>query len=119
MLENLNVDLTTLIINCKFFSKTYEYNSLEKEIEVWILAKEKINEIKTLKQEAENNKDELNNKMLEDLLEGDNKNVKLLTSLKYEKHSPLKDIAVIESKLIKLEITPEPIDRINNLVLSS
>ena len=34
--------------------------------------------------------------------------------MKYEKHSALYDIAVLESKLTELEILPERIDRINN-----
>ena len=42
---------------------------------------------------------------------------KLLTDLKYEKHSSLND-AVLESKLIKLEISPIWINRIKNSVLS-
>ena len=35
-----------------------------------------------------------------------------------KKYSALNDIAVLESKLIKLEISPERIDRIKNSVLS-
>ena len=50
-------DLTTLITKCKFFEKRYEYDSIEKERELIILAKERINEIKRLKEKAENNKD--------------------------------------------------------------
>ena len=57
--------------------------------------------------------------MLDDLLEGVNKISKLLTDFESEKHSVLNDIAVLESKLIKLEISPERIDRIKNWVLSS
>ena len=52
------------------------------------------------------------------MLDGETKNFKLLTGLKCEKHSSLNDIAVLESKLIKLEISPEWIDRIKNSVLS-
>ena len=37
ILEKLDVDL----IKCKFFEKPYEYNSIEKERELRILAKEK------------------------------------------------------------------------------
>ena len=81
LLEKLDVDLATLRLKCKFFEKPYEYNSIEKERELRILAKERINEIKRLKEEAENNKDEL----LDDLLEGENKTFKLLTDLEYEK----------------------------------
>ena len=40
-----------------------------------------------------------------------------MTDVKYEKHSSLNDIAVLEPKLIKLEISPERIDRIKNSVL--
>ena len=57
--------------------------------------------------------------MLDDLLEGENKISKLLTDFEYEKHSALNDIAVLESKFIKLKISPERIDRIKNLILSS
>ena len=114
ILEQLDVDLTTLITKCKLFEKPYEYDSIEKKRELRILIKERRNETKRLKQEAENNKDEL----LNDLLEGENEIFKLLTDLKYEKHSALNYIAVLESKLIKLEISPERIDRIKNSVLS-
>ena len=57
--------------------------------------------------------------MLDDLLEGENKISKLLTDFEYEKHSALNDIAVLELKFTKLEISPERIDRIKNLMLSS
>ena len=99
ILEKL--DLTTLILKCKFFEKPYEYHSIEKERELKILAKERINEIR-LKEEAENNKDE----SLDGLLEGENKVFKL-NDLEYEKHNALHNIVVLESKLIKLEISPE------------
>ena len=46
------------------------------------------------------------------MLDGETKNFKLLTDLKCEKHSSLNDIAVLESKLIKLEVSPERTDRI-------
>ena len=45
ILEKLDVDLTNLITKCKFFEKSYEYNSTERERELRILAKERINEI--------------------------------------------------------------------------
>ena len=116
ILEKLDVDLTTLITKCKFFLKPYEYDSIEKEQELRILAKERINEIKRLKEEAENNKAEL----LDDLLDGENKICKLLTDLEYEKkNNTLHNIAVLEWKLIKLEISPKQINRIKNSVLSS
>ena len=57
--------------------------------------------------------------MLDDLVEGQNKISKLLTDFGYEKHDTLNDMTVSESKLIKLKISPEKIDRIKNLVLSS
>ena len=44
---------------------------------------------------------------------------KLLTDLEYEKTCTLHNITVLKSKLIKLEISPERIDRITNSVLSS
>ena len=56
---------------------------------------------------------------MDDLLEGENKISKLLTDFEYEKHSALNDIAVLELKFTKLEISPERIDRIKNLMLSS
>ena len=116
ILEKLDVDLTTLITKCKFFLKPYEYDSIEKEQELRILAKERINEIKRLKEEAENNKAEL----LDDLLDGENKICKLLTDLEYEKkNNTLHNIAVLEWKLIKLEISPKQINRIKNSVLPS
>ena len=67
-----------------------------------ISKKWRINEIKWLKEKTENDKDEL----LDHLLEGENKFSKLLTDLEYEKHDALNDIAVLESNLIKLEISP-------------
>ena len=115
ILEKWDVDLRTLRLKCKFFEKPYEYNSIEKERELRILAKEKKNETERLKEEAENNRDELSN----DLLDRENKIFKLLTNLEYEKHDALNDIAVLESKLIKLEISPERIDRIKNSILLS
>ena len=47
-----------------------------------------------MNEEAKNNTDEL--------LDGETKIFKLLTDLEYEKHNALNDIAVLESKLIKL-----------------
>ena len=90
ILENLDVDLTTLRLKCKFFEKPYEKNSIEKDRKLRILANERINEIKRLKEETENNKDNL----LYHLLESDNDFSKLLTDLEYEKHDTLNDIAV-------------------------
>ena len=67
------------------------------------ISKKRINEIERLKEEVKSNEDKL--------FDGE-KISKLLTDLKYEKHSSLNDIAVLESTLIKLEISPEWIDRI-------
>ena len=44
---------------------------------------------------------------------------KAKTKFEYEKHGVLNYIALLESKLIKLQITPERIDQIKNSVLSS
>ena len=52
ILENLDVDLTTLRLECKFFEKPYEYNSNKKERKLRILAKQKINEIKKIKKRS-------------------------------------------------------------------
>ena len=78
-------------------------------------AKEKINEIGRLKEEVENNKD----KLLDHSLDGESKMAKLTTNLKCEEHDLLHDIAVLESKLIKLEITPTQIDKIKKSILPS
>ena len=55
------------------------------------------------------------------LLDGENKIFKLLTDLEYEKDDALHNIVLLESKLIKLEISLERINRIkiriNNLNL--
>ena len=57
--------------------------------------------------------------MLDYLLDAENKSFKLLSDLEYEKHDILHNITVLESKLINLEIVPERINRIKNLILSS
>ena len=59
ILEKLGIDLKNLITKCELFEKPYEYDCIEKEKELRILAIERVNEIKRLKEEAENNKDEL------------------------------------------------------------
>ena len=84
-----------------------------KKKELRILAKEKVNETERLKKEAENNKD----KLLGHLLDGENKIFKLLTDLEYEKHDALNDVAVLEWKLIKLEISRTQINKIKTPVL--
>ena len=52
-------------------------------------------------------------------MDGETKILKLLTDLEYKKNDTLHNIAVLESKLIKLEISPARIDRIKNLILLS
>ena len=76
-------------------------------------AKEKINYIERLKEEAENDVDEL----LDHLLDDEDKISKLWTDLKYEKHDALNNIVVLESKLKKLEILSTRIDKIKNPIL--
>ena len=68
-----------------------------------------------MKEEVKNNKDEL----LDRLLYSESKISKLLTGLEYEKHNALHDITILESKIIKLGITPAQIDKIKESVLSS
>ena len=46
------------------------------------------------------------------LLDGETKVSKLLNDLEYEKHEALHNIIILVSELIKLEISPERIDRI-------
>ena len=70
--------------------------------------KKKINEIKRLKEEVKNKADEL----LDHLLDGETKVSKLLTDLEYEKIEALYNITVLESKIEKLEISPERIGTI-------
>ena len=89
--------------------------TLKKKEELRLSAKERINEIKTLKEEAENNKD----KLLNHLLERENKFSEWFTDLEYEKYDALNNIAVLESKLRKLEISPDRIDTNKNSVLLS
>ena len=92
--ETFDVYLTSLILKCKFFEKPYEYDSIKKEGKLRILVKEKVNKIERLKEEVNNDEDEL--------LVGETKKFKLLTDSKYEKKDTLQNIAVLESKLIKL-----------------
>ena len=69
--------------------------------------------MKRLKEEAENDKE----KLLNHLLEGEYKFYQLLTDLEYEIENDVShNVVVLESKLIKLEISPERIDRIKKLV---
>ena len=48
------------------------------------------------------------------MLDHETKTTKLLTDLLHEKHSVPGHVAVLQSKLIKLEISPTGIDRIKN-----
>ena len=73
--------------------------------------KKRINETEILKEEVKKYEDKL--------IDSETKIFKLLTYLEYEKNDALHNIVVSESKLIKLEISPERIDRIKSLVLSS
>ena len=111
ILEKLDVHLTTLRLKCTFLKKPYEYDSIKKESELKISAKEKISEIKRLKEDVKNNEDKL--------LDGETKIFKLLTDLEYEEHDAMHNITLLESKLIKLEISSEQVDRIKNSVWSS
>ena len=72
------------------------------------MREQEINKIEGLNEKVE---------LLDYLLEGETKVSKLLTDLEYEKIETLHNIMVLESKLIKLEISPERIDRIKNSVL--
>ena len=105
ILEKLDVNLKTLKLRCIFLGKPYNF---EKERELRLSAKEKINKVEGLKEKVE---------LWDHLLEGETKVSKLLTDLEYEKTETLHNIMVLESKLIKLEISLEWIDRIKNSVL--
>ena len=67
------------------------------------MREQEINKIEGLNEKVE---------LLDYLLEGETKVSKLLTDLEYEKIETLHNITVLESKLIKLEISPERNDRI-------
>ena len=56
ILEKLDVNLTTVELRCIFFEKPHDF---EKERELWLSAKERINKIKRFKEEVKNNKDKL------------------------------------------------------------
>ena len=85
----------------------------KKKRELRLSAKEKINEIKRLKEEVKIKEDKLLNN------DSEYKNFKLLTDLEYKKEETLHNIAVLESKLIKLGITLIQIVEIKESVLSS
>ena len=98
ILGKLYVDLAILRLKWEFFEKPYEYNSIKKERKLRILAKKKKWK-ERLKEEVKNNEHQS--------LDGQTKIFKLLTDLEYEKNDALHNIVVLESKLIKLEISPE------------
>ena len=110
ILEKLNEDLTTLELRCRFCEKSYDF---EKERELRLSTKERINDIKRRKGKTENNKD----KLLNHLLDGETKIFELLTDLEYERQEILNNIATLESKLTELKISPERIGRIKNSFL--
>ena len=112
ILEKLNEDLTTLELRCRFCEKSYDF---EKERELRLSTKERINDIKRRKEKTENNKD----KLLNHLLDGETKIFELLTDLEYERQEILNNIATLESKLTELKISPERIGRIKNSFLIS
>ena len=99
ILGKLYVDLAILRLKCEFFEKPYEYNSIKKERKLRILATKKNKWKERLKEEVKNNEHQS--------LDGQTKIFKLLTDLEYEKNDALHNIVVLESKLIKLEISPE------------
>ena len=61
ILEKLDVNLTTLELRCSFCKKPHDF---EKETELKLSVKEKINETERLKENVENNKDELLDQLL-------------------------------------------------------
>ena len=104
--ENLDVDLTTLILRCKILK------IFERERELGLSAKKKINKIERLKEEVKNNEDKS--------LDGEIRFIKLSTDLEYEKNDALlHNNVALESKLTELEISLELMDRIKNSTLSS
>ena len=82
-----------------------------KENQEYQQKKKRINETEVLKEEVK--------KYEYKSLDSETKIFKLLTDLEYEKNDALHNIVLSESKLIKLEISPERTDRIKSLVLSS
>ena len=68
--------------------------TLKKEKKLRLSAKERIHEIKSLKEEAKNSKD----KLLNHLLDGETKNDKLLTNLEYENSDALLNTIAFKSK---------------------
>ena len=91
-LEKLDVNLTPLELRNSFCKKPYNF---EKE-RIKTINKRR-NKIKRLKEEVENNMDEL----LDHLFGGETNIFKQLSDLEYEKEETLHNIAVLELKLIK------------------
>ena len=91
ILEKLDVGLMTSELRCRFYEKQYDF---EKRRKLRLSAKERIHEIKRLKEEAKHNKD----KLLNHLLDRETKNVKLLTNLEYENSDALFNTIVLKSK---------------------
>ena len=91
ILEKLDVGLMTSKLRCRFYEKQYDFVKRRK---LRLSAKERIHEIKRLKEEAKNSKD----KLLNHLLDGETKNVKLLTNLEYENSDALLNTIVFKSK---------------------
>ena len=112
ILEKLDISSTTLELRYIFCKKPHNF---EKERELGLSAEEKINKIEGLKEEVENKED----KLLDHLLDSDIKFSKLSTDLEYEKIEALHNITVLQSKLEKLKISPERIDKIKDLIFLS
>ena len=91
ILEKLDVGLMTSELRCRFYQKQYDF---EKRRKLRLSSKERIHEIKRLKEEAKHNKD----KLLNHLLDRETKNVKLLTNLEYENSDALLNTIVLKSK---------------------
>ena len=108
VLRDLEFDLKQGSPKNRFFKRQ---NSYEDEIILRLEAKEKITEIKRLKEEVMNNEDKL--------LTAETNIFKLLTDLKHEEEHILYDIMTSELRLKKLGVSSIQINRIKNLILSS
>ena len=120
ILGKLYVDLAILRLKCilvnfinEFFEKQFLMNTipLKRKENQEYQQKKRTNETEILKEEVK--------KYEYKSLDSETKIFKLLTDLEYEKNDALHNIVLSESKLIKLEISPERTDRIKSLVLSS
>ena len=107
-LEELDVDLTTLELKCKFFENFEKPHDFKKEKKLRLLWKEKIHEIERLTEGVKKEKDD-----------GETKTTELFTDLEYENYDALHDITILELQLTTLEITPIQIDKIKKSILSS